>query len=234
MKGLDYALWTVAGLAVGALLLTQAGVLGGPRIGDLRDQATPNAKAAPYVRWRDPSQVYAVVLHQMGFSRGNDPSRYLRTTAHYIILPDGGIYQLYDWGVRLPAANGFNSRSISVEFAGNFPSRSMSTDPNRWWYPAGRDGDPAYQQHLTIPQAESGRALMRALQKDGIRMVLAHRESSASRGNDPGPDLWGAVGEYAVRDLGMEQASKPVGSGQTIPQHWRDAYGLWNGNALAA
>jgi hypothetical protein len=73
-----------------------------------------------------------VVLHQMGFSRGNDYRDYLRTTAHYIILPDGGIYHFYPDSTNLPAAGPFNSGSVSVEFAGNFPSRSMSTDPKRW------------------------------------------------------------------------------------------------------
>jgi len=238
MKTLDYALWALAGVAVGALVLTKTGVIGSPLgslvIGDLRGQASPSDKAAPYVKSRDPADVDTAVLHQMAFTRGTDPTRYLRTTAHYIVLADGSVWQLYGWGVNLPAANGYNKRAVSIEFAGNFPSRSMSTDPDRWWYPSGRDHDPAYQQHLTPAAAAAGRKLMAYLQAQGVQRVQAHKQSAGDRGNDPGPDIWGAVGEYAIRDLGMGHDVGTIGSGQPIPEHWRDAYAIWNGSALAA
>lgn len=203
-------------------------------IGNLRAHAKPNDRAAPHVSERDAGDVYAAVLHQMSFSRGNDPMRYLGVTAHYIVLPDGSIWQLYDHSVRLPAANGFNAGSVSIEFAGNHPNRSLSEDPSDWWYPKDRKNDPALRQHLTQEQAAAGRALMAHLQANGIRMVLAHRQSDDQRGNDPGPDIWGAVGEFAVRDLGMDHdPDETVGDGKPIPQHWKDAYGAWNG-AVAA
>ncbi len=223
-------LWGSAGLMVGLLIRQwRMGTLRSFPIYDMTAEARPSSKAAPYVRTRDPSKVYAVVLHQMGFSRGNDPRKYRRVTGHYVILPDGGIYQLYAPSVRLPAANGFNSGSVSVEFAGNFPSRARSTNPNHWWFPSGRKGDPKYMNQVTTAQVQAGRFLLRHLQGQGYTHVLAHRQSSGQRGNDPGPDLWGGVGEYGVRDLGLSDGGPDfaVGSGKPIRQGWRDAYALW-------
>ena len=196
---------------------------------DLTAEASPNSKASPHVRSRDPSKVYAVVLHQMGFSRGNDPRKYLRVTSHYVITPDGGIYQMYAPSVRLPSSNGFNSGSVAVEFAGNFPSRARATDPKYWWYPSGKYASPSYMNSVTPAQVSAGRSLLRHLRGQGITTVLAHRQSSGSRGNDPGPDIWGGVAEYGIRTLGMSDGGTDfaVGSGNPIRQSWRDAYAVW-------
>ena len=71
---------------------------------------------------RDPKTVYALVLHQMAFSRGNDPKRYDAVASHYTILPDGQITQLHPVSALVWTSNGFNPRSVAVEFAGNFPN----------------------------------------------------------------------------------------------------------------
>ena len=71
-------------------------------------------------RGRRSRPVDAVMLHQMGFSRGSDLHRYLNVTAHFVVMPDGSVGQLHPLSARLPASNGFNSRSVAIEFAGNF------------------------------------------------------------------------------------------------------------------
>ena len=184
---------------------------------DRREFAKLSDRAAPYVRSRDPDSVDAVVLHQMGFSRGSDPSRYDKVTAHYKILPDGAIVWSHEWGTRLPASNGFNGRSIAVEFAGNFPKVARSQDRRDFWNPDKMGAD-----QLTGPQIVSGQKLMRYLYDKGIRFVFAHRQSSASRGIDPGPDIWANVGEFAI-GLGMSDGGPgfTVGDGRSIPDAWR-------------
>ena len=186
-------------------------------ITDRRAQAKLSSKAAPYTRKRDASKVDAVVLHQMGFSRGSDPSRYDKVTAHYKILPDGAIIWSHDWSTRLPASNGFNSRSLGVEFAGNFPKVEGSRDPKDFWSP-----DKMGMNNLTPEQIRSGQILMRYLDLKGITHVFAHRQSSASRGIDPGPAVWRNVGEYAI-SLGMSDGGPgyKIDSGNPIPDAWR-------------
>jgi hypothetical protein len=70
-----------------------------------RTAFTPRAKRKSV---RDIKKVYALVLHQMAFSRGSNPAKYDTVTAHYAILPDGKILQLHPNTAYLWASNGFN------------------------------------------------------------------------------------------------------------------------------
>mgnify|MGYP002625500153 CR=1 FL=1 len=179
---------------------------------------------------------WAVVLHQMGFSRGNDPYKYRKVTAHYTIMPDGTIAQNHPVEAWLPASHGFNQGGIAIEFAGNFPSRAGSTDPDHFWKPLpfidknGKQHPGFGMDQLTVEQVSSGRWLLEYLQKIvlperglDLTVVLAHRQSSGDRGNDPGPDVWREVGQWGVDHLGLSDGGPgfQVDSGNPIPDHWR-------------
>jgi N-acetyl-anhydromuramyl-L-alanine amidase AmpD len=210
--------YVLAGLGLlGLVGLAARGRAGLARVVSRIDQARPTAYVLEHSRSRDASKLWAVVLHQMGFSRGSDPSRYDAVNAHYVILPDGGTYQLYGHEVRLPAASALNTGSVSVEFAGNFPSRARSQDPRHFWSP-----DTAGMDQLTDAQIKAGRALLADLHARGFTTVLAHRQGGAQRQNDPGPDVWREVAAWGVRQLGMEWGGPgwKAGSGQPIPDHW--------------
>ncbi|MEW5249785.1 peptidoglycan recognition protein family protein [Microbulbifer sp. 2201CG32-9] len=166
------------------------------------------------IRSRDPATVYALVLHQMAFSRGNDPNRYNRVKSHFAILPDGKILQLHPISAYLYASNGFNKKSVAVEFAGNFPSTR-----GRCWKAE------KYGCHqLTQAQIRSGRCLIQYLiRKIGLTHVLAHRQASKSRANCPGPDIWYNVGQWAIDRLGLKDGGPgfKIGTGKPITEAWR-------------
>lgn len=157
---------------------------------------------------------YALVLHQMAFSRGSDVTKYDNVTSHYAILPDGALLRLHPDSAYLSASNGFNAGSVAVEFAGNFPNTK-----GKCWE-AKKFGCHA----VTAEQVRAGRCLVRHLVKAiGLTHVLAHRQSSNMRENDPGPDLWYNVGEWAIKTLGLKDGGPgfEVGSGNPIPDEWR-------------
>ncbi|MGH8783566.1 MAG: N-acetylmuramoyl-L-alanine amidase, partial [Cupriavidus necator] len=195
-----------------------AGTIGGlfsgaSRIIDLTASADKRLRKGT----RKPGDVYALVLHQMGccFAPKDPLKRFLTLNAHFAILPDGRILQLHPLTALLWASNGFNKGSVAVEFAGNFPSTR-----GRWW-----QGDKFGRNQVTAAQIEAGRYLVRYLQRTmNLRVVLAHRQSSGSRENDPGPDIWSQVGQWAVETLGLSDggAGFKVGSGNAIPQVWRE------------
>lgn len=164
---------------------------------------------------RPASQVDALVLHQMAFSRGNDPARYRKVNSHYIITPDGRIVQHHPVTAYLWASNYFNSRSVAVEFAGNFPSLR-----GRCWKPE------KYGCHaLTDAQAAAGRDLLRHLKRTlGITHVFAHRQASNTRSNCCGPDIWYRVGQWGVDTLGLSDGGPGwhhPKAGEAIPEEWR-------------
>ncbi|HSV80744.1 MAG TPA: N-acetylmuramoyl-L-alanine amidase, partial [Ramlibacter sp.] len=165
---------------------------------------------------RDPKSVYALVLHQMACCfRRRDPLRsYLRIKAHFAILPQGQILQLHPVSALIWASHGFNSKSVAVEFAGNFPNVH-----GRWW-----KGETYGRDRVTPAQLEAGRCLVRHLVRTiGLRVVLAHRQSSNMRENDPGPDIWSHVGQWAVDTLRLSDGGPgfKIGTGKPILDAWR-------------
>ena len=169
-----------------------------------------------------------MVLHQMGFARKGGPERYDGVTAHYLVLPDGTVVWLHDHTTRLPAAGGLNEGSVSVEFAGNFPSRARSTDPRHFRNPQVKGMD-----QLTDAQVAGGRGLVTMLHDQGwLTHILAHRQGGPERQNDPGPDVWREVGAWAVRKYGLDWGGKDfaVNGGLPLPDHW---WGSSAGGAVA-
>ena len=175
---------------------------------------TAFAPKSKRIRDRDIDSVYALVLHQTGFSRGNDPESYDKVTAHFVILPNGTITQNHPVTSYLYSSNGFNKGSVAVEFAGNFPStRNRYYNPNKF----GRNT-------LAKAQIDAGLYLVGYLVKEiQLTHILAHRQSSSSRGNCPGPDVWRQVGQRSIQILGLKDGGPNffVGSGQAIPDSWR-------------
>lgn len=197
---------------IGSAVGWAAGALGGTRIIDLTAKADKSKRKGT----RAAGKVYALVLHQMAccFQPRDPLTRFLSLSAHFAILADGRILQLHPVSALMWASNGFNAGSVAVEFAGNFPNTS-----GKWW-----QGDKFGRNRLTQAQIEAGRYLVRYLMRSmGLKVVLAHRQSSGTRENDPGPDIWSQVGQWAVNTLGLKDGGPgfKVGSGNPIPDAWR-------------
>lgn len=210
---------------------------------------TAKADKRPRHGLRDPKKVWAVVLHQMAccFNVANPLQRMLNIVAHFAILPDGRILQLHPVLEMLWASHCISPGSVAVEFAGNFPDVN-----GRWWFDCRQDKSTgayldkwnercckhirthgnqsgcAYtgnMNQVTPAQIDAGRYLVRYLVRTmGIRMVLAHRQASDQRDNDPGPDIWCNVGQWAVDNLGLSDGGPgfQCDSGSPIPTAWRN------------
>lgn len=155
---------------------------------------------------------HGITLHAMGFDRGPDPLRYKNVKAHFIVTRAGRIAQLHDLSERLASANGLNEDTVSIEFAGNPPSTKGSCWKSN-----------KFGCHDATPeQVRAGRELIRWLVRShNFSEVWAHRQSSAKRGNDPGPQLWSQVGEWAQGLSGVRRTTtQVVDDGRPIPDDW--------------
>lgn len=178
--------------------------------------------------YRNPLSLFAFVLHQMAFKRRNKgtgqfshPENYLKVGAHFCIMLDGKIIQLHAMSRMIWHAQGLSPLSVSVEFEGNFPDirgkvwRPKDNNPN----------DPTFAKVIpTRQQIDAGRFLASYVQVVlGTSKIFAHRQSSINRTNDPGPDIWGHVGEWAIANLGFDTNARDarVGDGKPIPPEWR-------------
>jgi phosphatidylserine/phosphatidylglycerophosphate/cardiolipin synthase-like enzyme/N-acetyl-anhydromuramyl-L-alanine amidase AmpD len=173
--------------------------------------------------YRDPRKLWAFVLHQMAFKRRgrtskqfSDPSSYLKTGAHFCIMLDGRIIQLHAFSRLIWHAQCISPRSVAVEFEGNFPNVS-----GRWWID--KDSQVQNRDQPTAAQFDSGRFLASYLKIVlGTTHILAHRQSSDSRENDPGPDIWYNVGQWSVDNLGLTDGGNfKCGTGNPLLQQWR-------------
>ena len=167
---------------------------------------------------RKRATIDSIVLHHMAYNIGNNTTLYKRVGAHYIVTSDGQIAQLYDNLDFLNASNGFNPRSVAIEFAGNFANERY-----KWW--KSPDLPIPDRCYLTPTQIRAGRCLLATLkaQLPGIKYLYAHRQSSEDRDGDPGPDVWFNIGEWALGNLKLTDRlpTTHVGTGKPIPQSWR-------------
>ena len=199
------------------------------KIEDWTKQAVNNKPQHILDSYRDPRKVYAFVLHQMAFKRKgrqsgqySDPTGYVSTGAHFCIMLDGRIIQLHPMSRMIWHGNCVSPRSVAVEFEGNF-----SSIKGTWWYPTDKKTGKKIKINEDKPtqaQFESGRFLVSYLKLVlGTSHILAHRQSSDSRENDPGPDIWYHVGQWAVDKLGLSDGgpSFKCGTGKPILPQWR-------------
>ena len=191
---------------------------------DLRAQADAKLKARESASGksffrktpRSVADIDSVVVHQMGFQRGSDPTRYLGVPSHYVIMPDGTVAQLHNWERYLYTSNGLNSRSLGVELAGNFPNSNGT-----WWKPEQFGMD-----RPTPEQIDSLKNLLRyvkhELETEGsaLKAVFAHRQSSGAKANDPGPDVWRGIYPLFAELQLQDTRDFAIGSGKSLPADW--------------
>ena len=206
----------------------------GPLIAGRNDRGVyykRNAGRSP----RTQSAIDSIVLHHMAYNIGNDVDLYKRVGAHYIVTADGQIAQLYDDRDFLNASNCFNARSVAIEFAGNFRDHQ-----DHWWKPRRSKSPIPDRCYLTPVQIRAGRCLLATLKArhPGIKYVYAHRQSSPRRPDDPGPDIWYHVGQWAVDNLGLSDGGpafkccnrRGTDCGNPIRDEWR----VWGKRAGSA
>jgi N-acetyl-anhydromuramyl-L-alanine amidase AmpD len=200
------------------------GVLGLPRIAAAQlcpkgapivDQTALSDHSLRGKKLRDVGSLTAAVLHQMGFHRGNDATKYKNVKAHFVILPNGTIVQNHGIEFYLPASDGISQLGVAIEFAGNFQS------VRKKWY----HGSTKAEHHPTAQQYESGRCLLFHLRAKMPKLthVLAHRQSGSQRHNDPGPEVWCNVGEWALKYMHLKDGGPgfKVTGGREIDPKWR-------------
>ena len=164
--------------------------------------------------YRDLSRIDAIMLHQTGFDRGNDPASYDMVIAHYMVLRNGVITQIRPLNTILNDARG--SRTVHIECVGAYPGPDTEVDLSA--------ADPTPTP--TLAQIRATRWLLRHIcENEGLSIsyILAHRQwNRFGRPADPGPHIWYNVAVWAKAALGL--SSDPPGQeAGDIPASWESA-----------
>jgi hypothetical protein len=172
--------------------------------------------------WRN---VTGICLHQTACLLGERPGRWESVGAHIGITRGGQVLWLHPFDSLVAHGNGWNARTIGIEIDGLY---------------AGVEGDPAtVWDDPTTPVRESGMELPVAAtaaarhtihwicsevaKKGGeVRALVAHRQASANRRNDPGSEIWQRIAMPAISELGLWDggAGFKIGEGRPIPEAW--------------
>lgn len=182
---------------------------------DLRGKASKTL----ILRQRTLLEVTAVVIHQTGFF-GWKPSNpnWAKIHAHFVVRRSGDVVINYNPEDRMSTgSNNANKFCVTIEHEGNYPNASGN------FYKPEKFGK-SYLQDAPN-QVRASRRLVTILHELCPKMtaIFAHRQWTAERQNCPGPDLWKAVGEWAVDNLNLTDggAGWQYGSGLPIPEDWR-------------
>ncbi len=173
------------------------------------------------------SDIKGWCLHQTAclLSHSQDLARCDDIGAHWVVYPDGRKLHLHDPNRIIIHGNGWNNATVGIEIDGLFAG--VEGDPKTVW------DDPSTAKHepagtVTPQQIEAVKAIIRAELQE-IRshggaptLLVAHRQSSASRRHDPGSKVWKEIALPLMTELGLDDGGPgyKLGQGAPIPAEW--------------
>lgn len=176
------------------------------------------------VRGRSWKDVRGICLHQTACVLGERPERWDTVGAHIGITRSGKVIWLHSFDRIVCHGNGWNAQTVGIEIDGLYAG--VQGDDSTVW------DDPStakHEQGMELPevQAEAARQVIRWIREETykaggeIRVLVAHRQSSKSRRNDPGSEIWKRVALPMHAELGLGDGGYgfEIG-GYAIPAAW--------------
>lgn len=171
------------------------------------------------------ASITGIVLHQTACRLSERPERWDTLRAHVGVTAGGRIMHVHEFTDVVAHANGFNRKCIGVEVGGLFAG--IEGDGRTVW------DNPETAAHevadvLTETQADAARVAIRwivstvAANGGKVGVLVAHRQSSGTRRNDPGSVLWQRVAMQMHQGLGLSDGGPgfAIGEGTPIPEAW--------------
>lgn len=136
-------------------------------------------------------KVTGACVHQTACMLGERIERYDSCGAHFAVTRMGKVIWLHDFDRKVAAANGWNNGTVSIEFDGLYAGDEKNPEDTTWDDPSTPSKEKAMQ--LTPEMIRSGKALLRWIRQElgpQMNVIVAHRQSSGARQNDPGSGIW--------------------------------------------
>ena len=199
---------------------------------DRREHHSPlvrsGKKLVPYTP-KKRTKITGICLHQTACDMGERPARYDTISVHFVVLRSGLIVWTCDEDYVLFGGNGWNDLCVQIEVNGlysgleddpttapNEAERTTWNDPSTPWREVA--------QEVTLPAMASLRMLVRYLKIKipTIKVLVAHRQSSKDRPNDPGERIWRGEAVPLMKELGLTDGGRgfAIQTGKPIPEAW--------------
>lgn len=204
-----------------------------PTVIDRRKYATQahGPKRQWKVRGRSWEDVRGICLHQTACLLGERDERWDSVGAHVGITRGGKEIWLHDWNRRVVHGNAWNEQTVGIEVDGLYAGVEGRID-TVWDNP----DTPIREQPTTLtPEAVTAtcnaiRRICADVEAHGgkVRVIVAHRQSSKTRRNDPGEAIWRAVALPMMAELGLGDGGPGFAiGGRPIPVEWDQSRGEW-------
>jgi len=195
-----------------------------PTVEIKRDSKKVRVPYVPAVRsWANTT---GITLHQTACDLGESLERYDTIGSQWSITRSGKKRWHCDNNRIVYAANGFNNRTVSIEVNGLYAGDEARRLETTWDNPATKKRETP--QDVTEESMIALRMVCRFICWDvmrhggRIKFILAHRQSSGSRENDPGSEIWQRAAVPLLAELGLSDggANFKVDDGNPIPECW--------------
>lgn len=171
--------------------------------------------------WR---KITGICLHQTACDMGERVERYDTLGAHFAVLRSGRVVWVHELERFVWHGNAWNAGTVGIEINGLF--EGVLGDPKTVW------DDPTTKVHevgqrVTPAQIVATKQLVRwictlvAQKKGEIKALVAHRQSSKNRRDDPGSEVWKEIALPLHAELGLNDGGPGfVLDGLPIPEAW--------------
>jgi hypothetical protein len=171
------------------------------------------------------ASITGICLHQTACLLGERSARWNSLGAHFGVMRSGDVVWCHDLDKLVAHGNGWNSGTVGVELDGLYAG--IQGDRSTIWDdPSTASREKAHM--LTAEMIVEAKMLIRwicsevAAQGGQIRALVAHRQSSKNRRNDPGSAIWKNIALPLHEELGLSDGGIgfTLGEGQAIPEAW--------------
>lgn len=175
------------------------------------------------------NKVTGICLHQTACDLGEKDERYNTIGCHFVVCKSGKVLQIHDMDRLIVHGNGWNAQTVGIEIDGLFAG--IHGDVNTVW----NDPSTAVRETGSTPTEEAIKACKQLLRyicgevtrRGGeMKVLVAHRQASENRRNDPGSYIWQRVAIPMQSELGLHDGGPgfKIGTGYPIPEAWNPAY----------
>lgn len=191
------------------------------RFFDRRQTASNKTDGGP----RSWQMITGITLHQTSCLLGENPPRWDTVGAHVGVTRSGKVIWMHDFTRIIWHGNGFNTKTVGIEIDGRY--EGVEGNPKTLW------DDPSTPQHevansITNETVETTKQAIRWIVDEVARhggkvsKLVAHRQSSRNRRDDPGSGLWSRVGLPMKTELGLDDGGPgfKIDTGYAIPVEW--------------
>lgn len=169
--------------------------------------------------------VTGICLHQTACLLGERPERWDTVGAHVGVTRSGKVIQMHDFNRVVYHGNGWNNGTVGIEIDGLYAGvegdlKTVWDDPST----PSREQGMALTQESVIATRAAIRWICYEVARNGgkVKVLVAHRQASKNRRNDPGSAIWKSIALPMHAELNLTDGGGgfTLGEGYPIPNEW--------------